>query len=84
MGRPYFFCTFLFIKCIFFALSVRGLSSYKLYNKFMNNTERTINELKEAGFSEEEAEEIFDYYLSIDCIDNLNIIALVNKISSIL
>lgn len=48
----------------------------------MNNTERIVKELKNIGFTEAEAEEIFDYYLSIDCIENLDIVALIGKISS--
>lgn len=50
-------------------------------NIIMKNTERIIEDLKNIGFTEE-AEEIFDYYLSIDCIDNLDIVGLIGKIST--
>jgi len=41
-----------------------------------------ITELMQIGYTEEAAEEIYDYYLSIDCIDNLNIIALLQILSA--
>lgn len=40
------------------------------------NEKQLIAQLMQIGCTEDEAEEIFDFYLSIDCIENLNIIAL--------
>ena len=45
------------------------------------NEERIIENLIKTGYSKEKAEEIFDFYLSIDCADYIHNLMLVEMIS---
>jgi len=40
-----------------------------------------IDRMTRIGYKEAEAEDMFDFYLSIDCADNLNVLALIGEIS---
>jgi len=39
-----------------------------------------IDRMTRIGYKEAEAEDMFDFYLSIDCADNLNVLALIGEI----
>jgi len=40
-----------------------------------------IDRMTKVGYTAEEAGEIYDFYLSIDCIENIGIVGLMNEMS---